>query len=449
VLQQLETFEQVGARGLRPITFWRWTPEQKRQASDYSDLQLAPGEGGKGQALKVTIKKPLPPAGDFYPLWMLGPEYLPPETDAIRLRVKVLSGQFELNVGSPTAYFATSDVFTKPITLTPGDWRTVEISLIHDLQRNYRRPIFSQQSPVIYYTRWVQEIMRLQMSASSQGEMLVDDIALVTRGQGKPFATFPPQSVRPLGEADPTTRFTFATDDREFTLSHEPGDKAVRKPAVLAPSPSSEAHALWTAQQRGAEEMSYFGVKARAPKGANALRITLKMEHASSLDPLAVDLFTLVGERGEFPWEKTTAEAGTSTAPGPLKPFDYCLSPARTRDISWGFYHTRRAVKKGEWTELVIPFADFVCTYGNGTLQARHLQQQPIAPEEIIAVAMLSPWRQRRADTHFSIGKIEFVALPPDAAAARSYVQVPDLSKIRLEKQPGPYGGKAIQVSAP
>jgi hypothetical protein len=449
VLQPLENFDAAVARDVGPITFWRWTPEQKKNAAAHSELQLVPDTGGKGQALKVTLKQPLPEGMDFYPLWMLGPEYLPPETEAIRLRVKVLSGQFQINAGSPTAYFATSDVYTKPITLPPGDWRTVEISLIQDLQRNYRRPIFSQQSPVIYYTRWIQETMRLQISATSQGEMLVDDIELITRGHGRPFAAFSPSDIRPLGEADPATRFTFATDDREFTLSHEPGNKAVRKPAIL--STGTDSRSLWTARQRGTEEMSYFGVKARAPKGANALRITLKMEHESALDLLAVDVFTLVGEHGEFPWDKTVAATSTASATvqGEARPFDYCLSPSRTRDISWGVYHARRAVKKGEWTELVIPFADFVCAYGNGTLQVRQLQQQPLAAEEVVAVAMLSPWRQRRVETHFSIGKIEFVALPPGAAASRSYVQAPDLSKIRLEKQPGPYGGKATQVTAP
>jgi hypothetical protein len=449
VLQPLENFDAAVARDVGPITFWRWTPEQKKDAAAHSELQLVPGADGKGQALKVTLKQPLPEGMDFYPLWKLGPEYLPPETEAVRLRVKVLSGQFQINAGSPTAYFATSDVYTRPITLTPGDWRTVEISLIQNLQRNYRRPIFSQRSPVIYYTRWIQETMRLQISAASQGEMLVDDIELITRGRGRPFATFPPESVHALGEADPATRFTFATDEREFTLSHEPGNKAVRKPAIL--DPGGDSRTLWTARQRGTEEMSYFGVKTRAPKGANALRITLKMEHESPLDLLAVDIFTLVGDHGAFPWDKTVA--ATSTAPaavqGEPKPFDYCLSPSRTRDISWGFYHARRAVKKGEWTELVIPFADFVCAYGNGTLQSRQLQQQPLAAEEVVAVAMLSPWRQRRAEAHFSIGKIEFVALPPAAAASQSYVQVPDLSRIRLEKQSGPYGGKSTQVDTP
>ncbi|RBP44341.1 hypothetical protein DES53_104160 [Roseimicrobium gellanilyticum] len=449
VVQPLENFDAAAARDMVPITFWRWTPEQKKNAAAYSELKLVSDAGSKGQTLKVTLKQPLPDGMDFYPLWMLGLEYLPPETEAIRLRVKVLSGQFQINAGSPTAYFATSDVYTKPISITPGDWRTIEISLIHDLQRNYRRPIFSQQSPVIYYTRWIQETMRLQIGASSQGELLVDDIELVTRGHGRPFATFSHGDIRPLGEVDPATRFTFATDDREFALSHEPGNKAVRKPVILGAG--TDPRTLWTARQRGTEEMSYFGVKARAPKGANALRITLKMEHESALDLLVADIFALVGERAEFPWDKTTAatSATEAIAPGEFKPFDYCLSPSRTRDVSWGLYHARRAVKKGEWTEMVIPFADFVCAYGSGTLQPRQLQQQPLTAEEVVAVAMLSPWRQRRAETHFSIGKIEFVSLPQEFAEARSYVQVPDISKIRLEKKPGPYGGAASQVHAP
>ena len=445
VIQQIDRFDDAGNRDLRPLTFWRWTPEQKQNAAQISQLQLVPE--GEGKALKVSITQPLPRGMDYYPWWSTNLEYLPPETEAIRMRIKVLSGRFQISAGGPTSYFATSDVRTKPLVLEPGDWRTVELSLTSHLERNYRRPIFSQDSPVIYYTRWIQEPMRLLMNADSQGEMLVDDIELITRGNGWPFATFEPAAIRTLATADPATRFTFATDDREFDLSQAAGMKAVRKPAVL--SAATDGRGQWTARQRGQEEMSFFGLKAHSPKGANAVRLTLKVEHKGPFELLAVDVFTLVGGHGEFPWEKTKSQAPSNATTDDQKAFDYSLSPARTRDFSWGFYHARRAVKNGGWTEVVIPFADFVCAYGNGSLKARHQQQQPLVAEEVTAVALLSPWRQRGADTVFTIEKIEFVAITGDVASWKSYVQVPDLSKIRLEKQPGPYGGTSSQVDGP
>ena len=450
VIQRIEDFEGVDTRSLRPLTFWRWTDEEKQNAAQYSKFELAPE--GSGKALRISILQPLPKGPSYYPLWSTGLEYLTPEADAIRMRVKVVSGGFRLTVGGPTAYFGTSDVHAAPQVLEPGDWHTLEFSLITHLERNYRRPIFSQEAPVIYYTRWIQEPMRLVMSADSQGELLLDDMELLSYGRGRPFPTFPAEAVRVLGEADAGTRFTFATDDREFDLSHTPGKEALRKPAVL--TAITEGRGKWTARQRGAEEMSFFGLKTHAPKEANAVRLTLKMEHASDLKDLAFDLIALVGPGGEFPWDKTSPQevgTGNSTAKPASgeKGFDYCLSPARTRGISRGFYHARRAVPKGEWTQVIIPFADFVCAYGAGTLKERHLLQQPLQPGEITAVALLSPWRQNDADTLFTIDKIEFVSVPGTPSQHVSYPQVPDVSKVRLEKVAGDYGSHARQVEGP
>ena len=324
VLQQIDTFDNAANRDLRPITHWRWTPEQKENAEQFSQFQLVPE--GAGKALKVSVTPPLPRGMDYYPWWSTNLEYLPPETEAIRMRIKVLSGRFQISSGGPTAYFATSDVRAKPQTLEPGDWRTVEFSLTSHLERNYRRPIFSQDSPVIYYTRWIQEPMRLLVSADSQGEMVVDDIELITRGNGRPFATFDSAAIRPLATADPATRFTFATDDREFDLSHTAGKTPARKPAVLSAITSGRGQ--WMARQRGQEEMSFFGLKAECPKGANAVRMTLKVEHKGPFELLAVDVFTLVSEHGEFPWENTKSQAPPNETTDDQKSFDYCLSHA-------------------------------------------------------------------------------------------------------------------------
>jgi hypothetical protein len=129
----------------------------------------------------------------------------------------------------------------------------------------------------------------------------------------------------------------------------------------------------------------------------------MKMTHESRLEELVVDFLALVAKGGIFPWTKPLA--GTAGS------FDFCLSPARTKGMSWGFYHARRIVPNGERVELVIPFADFVCAYGSGELRERHQGRQPLRAGEVIAVAMVSPFRQAAADTLFTIQSVEAVRL--------------------------------------
>ena len=443
VLRVIETFDSLPAsdsdRNLSPITFWRWSEEEKKKAGDISRLEIATAPGATGEALKLSVRQALPRGLDFFAFWSTGLDYLPPETTAIRMRARVASGRFTLSVGGPTAYFATSDVRSEPQVLEPSsEWHTVTFSLVSDLERNFRRPIFSSESPVIYYTRWIQEPMRLLIGVDSLGELWLDEIELIASGEGTDFPDYAEETVKPLAESDLSRAFTFATDDREFDLSHTPGKEPMRKPAIL------EGRGPLAARQRGLEEMSFIGVPANCPEGTNAFRLTMKLEHAVTFEELAVDVLALVAPAGKFTWEQTKA---AEPQPGG---YDYCLSPQRTSGLSWGFYHARRAVRKGEVTTLVIPFTDFVCGYGVGALRERHQLQQPLAVGEVMAVAFVSPYRQKGADTNFTIEKIEAVSVPPQAdGIGTSYPQVPDLSKIRLEMKPGDYGRQARQVRVP
>lgn len=443
VLRVIETFDAFpvygNGRQLSPITFWRWSEEEKRKAGDFSQLELASAPGVTGEALKISVRQALPRGLDFFALWSTGLDYLPPETTAIRMKARVASGRFTLSVGGPTAYFATSDVRAEPQVLEPSDeWQTVTFSLVSDLERNYRRPIFSSESPVIYYTRWIQEPMRLLIGVDSLGELWLDEIELIASGEGTDFPDYTEETVKLLAESDLSRAFTFATDDREFDLSHTPGKEPMRKPAIL------EGRGPLAARQRGLEEMSFIGIPTHCPEGTNAFRLTMKLEHAGTFEELAVDVLALVAPAGKFTWEQTKA---AEPQPGG---YDYCLSPQRTSGLSWGFYHARRAVRKGEVTTLVIPFTDFVCGHGSGELRERHQLQQPLAADEVMAVALVSPYRQRGADTNFTIEKIQAVSvLPPADGIGTSYPQVPDLSKIRLEMRPGDHGKQARQVRVP
>ena len=110
VIKTIETFEgnaPTAAKGARPeaISFWRWSKEDKEKAKEFSHLETGNVPGETGKAFKVTIFKPLPRGLDFYTLWLTELNYLPPGARAIRLRARVVSGQFTLTVGSPTVYF--------------------------------------------------------------------------------------------------------------------------------------------------------------------------------------------------------------------------------------------------------------------------------------------------------------------------------------------------------
>lgn len=403
-VQPIEAFDsaQLGRHNPEAIEFWRWTKEEKRDAKDFSRLEICEGDGASGKALKVSILKELPKGAEFYRLWQTGLDYLPPDAVAVRMRARVVSGSFTLTVGSATTYFADSDVWARPQVLEPGGWRTIEFSLVSDLQRNFRRAVFSSESPAIHYTRWIQEPLRIMLGADSHGELWLDDIELVRSGEGSGPAAHEGKKIDSLASADLARAFTFATDDKEFDLARTPGKEALRKPAVLRP-PAGAGEPL-EASQRGLEEMSFIGVPISCPEGANALRVTMKMAHQSGLKDLVVDFLALVGPGGTFPWTKPEAT-------GEKAGFDFCLSPASTKGISWGFYHARRVVPNGEQVTLVIPFSDFLCAYGSGELRQRHQQQEPLRAGELVAIAMVSPFRQAGGDTLFTIQSIEAVKL--------------------------------------
>ena len=102
---------------------------------------------------------------DAFRVALLSNPHLPPETDAIRMRVRVVSGRAILSVGGPVSQIGSSDVFCDPHLVEPqgaDEWQVVEFSLNHPIARNFRRANLSRDLPVIYYTRWAQEPMTLE-----------------------------------------------------------------------------------------------------------------------------------------------------------------------------------------------------------------------------------------------------------------------------------------------
>lgn len=391
----LEDFEENSAGNSPIISHWRWTKEQKESATRSTSVARQPIPGATKNGIKVIVGEKLPNEPQWLTIWHTPIDYLPPEARKVRFRAKVVSGSFTLTCGSATTYFACSDVWTKPRTLLPGDWQTIELSLVDGLERNFRRAVFSSASPVIHYTRWIQEPLRIMMDSSSQGELWIDDVTLLCS------APLPVTSQTPeiLSKANLAQAFTFATDDKEFDLANGEKTQAIRKPAVLEFSEEGLC-----ARQRGLEEMSFVGIPLTVPNGANALRFRGRVVHESNRPFVVVDFLALVAQENQAP-------ALTQTRGG--KGFDLCLTPKRTTGLSWGFYHARRRVPNNQEVTWDLPLLDFVCAYGQGNLRPDHQLQLPLKPSEMVALSFTSPFGQRSADTVFHIHSLESVILTP------------------------------------
>lgn len=409
----LEDFEGTAPTKAATLWHWRWTAEEKELVARTSSLmrEILPGAAQHG--IRVRVTAPLPRSPEWITIWNTRADYLPPEATAVRFRAKVVGGSFTLTCGSATAYFACSDVWAKPVTLREGDWTTVELSLVQGLERNFRRAIFSSESPVIQYTRWIQEPLRLMLESSSQGELWIDEIVLVRSTQ--PPATESHATVR--STADLSQAFTFATDAREFDLARDATTEALRKPALLEWPAGGAALKI---RQRGLEEMSFAALPLTAPTNSNAFRIHGRFVHESNAPFVVVDFLALVAPEGLPHW---------AIPPHAAKGFDLCLTPEGTRGMSWGFYHTRRRVPNNQPVTLDLPFCDFLCAYGQEDLRQAHQLLHPLNPAEIVALALASPFGQRSADTVFLIDTLEVVSLNPSPVQTYPQPLVPHAKK--------------------
>lgn len=396
-IAMLEDFEEGAARNAALISHWRWSAEDKDNAARTTSVLRERLPETSHHGLKVRVDAPLPLQPEWLTIWNTRADYLPPEAVAVRFRARVASGCFTITCGSATTYFACSDVWANPVTLRAGDWTTVELPLLTGLKRNFRRAVFSAESPVIHYTRWIQEPLRLMIDSSSQGELWIDDVLLVL-ADAQPA---PPAQASVLSSADLEKGFTFATDKKEFDLAGGLSTEALRKPASLSWSATSP---LLSVRQRGLEEMSFTAIPISAPAGANAFRLHGRFVHESNAPFVVVDFLALVVPDGTAPWR---------IPPRTGKGFDLCLTPTDTSGTSWGFYHSRKRVPNNQPVTLDLPFVDFLCAYGQGDLRECHLHQLPLNPHNIAALSFTSPFGQRPADTLFLIDALETVCLDP------------------------------------
>ncbi|MEX0746093.1 MAG: hypothetical protein WD118_10875 [Phycisphaeraceae bacterium] len=431
---------------------WNWTDEQKQQAASFGTAQLVEQNGDRALQLTVTDQMPWG-QHESYRVTAIGPTLLPPTADVVRLRYRVTEGAVAISVGGPTIYFGHSDVQTETVTLTteaPGQWQTVALSLHDGLARNFRRAGFARQSPVIYYTRWIQEPLYLNVHRGSAGTVLIDRVELLHTGRGRPYPTFETddvQVVAPVADFD-------SPDDmaKVFTGTHKgvdfTGEPRLARPTWTPPKFSHREteggnRGVLHIEHRGQEEVAFTGIKVTGAEEANAIALDLRAAHPGDFDELAIDLIAYVAPRPDdaaFAWEQFAPPEAWRDQPEAS--FDYYLTEEATRDVSHAFYHARRAVADGEQTRHIIPLADFVCVYGGGDMTDAMQQQRPIDPRDVIAVGLLPSWRQRQDATTFEIGRIEWVRVPGKPDALRSFPQVADVDEVELEPRgDNAYGG--------
>lgn len=439
----------------------RWTEEFRQRALAWSSIEVV--SEGDGKALRVRVNDPqafTSGAGSFL---RLAP-YFPPEADALRIRVKVLSGKVSIYIGGPTAYYGNSDVFTEPQTVhakPQPEWVEVVCNFNHPTLRNFRRSGFSTDAPRNYYNRWAQEHVGVYLAPDSLGECLIDDIELIALGEGKPFATFTPEQIQSVktiadfedGKHDQAFNLYMAAAESEWFDESWIRSKPLRfEPMKLAVIDTGlNGRKSLECRGRTAEEVHCTGVRTGGAGDANAISLTLNVDAPEQRNTLVgagpivpLDFLVVVAPKEKpFPWQSLAPSAELRAKGGPG--FDYNLthrSIATRTDIDFAIYQTRRYFKPGEWSKQVLPTADFTCIYGQGAMRDRFLKHEPLRSSEVIAVAWLNPWcrqGQRDAPIITRIDELSFVKVPGSPAEHRSFWQVPDVKQLlhRDEESPG------------
>ena len=461
--RDLEGFAPFSAK---PLTSWQWTAEEKSRAGQFSGMSLVRDSSG-GMLWTLRVSPDIPFKRPYLETLDLGIKYFPPEADAIRMKVKAVSGKMIIGPGGPTAYFGNSDAFLRPVFLDASkdgsEWRTVEFSLHEGLLRNFRRAGLSANAPWIYYARWAQEPTRFYVFKGSGGEIQIKDLEIVTKGIAKPFPVFAEGDVIPVATladfrsataAGKTFTALVGESGKEFELSWAPTEKIPHPPAEIQIADDREAGRALHSRGLFLEEMSAAGVTlANSADGDGLLfRIRAETEAASWMLPAIpcqpLDFLIYVStDPSAFDWKPFSPPR--ELLEGPRKGYGRNLTHDKLKGmpgLSLAIYHARRFVSKGRWCDLAIPFADFLCIYGSGDLSANFQRQLPPDPRKLLAAAVLASWpRKGRFETSIDIQKISLVKFQGESGRLRSYYQFPDPSALRSVKSP--QGGFSILLA--
>jgi N-acyl-D-amino-acid deacylase len=466
VIGVLEDFDKLPSGPFQKgfLDSWRWTDEVRARARDSSQLEIVDAPEGKGKLLRLRINDEKVLAGEALSLLRLA-QFYPPEADAVRIRMRVTSGQAVIYVGGPTAYYGNSDVFTEPQTIRAADkpeWVEVVCNFNHPTWRNYRRAGFSTEAPRNYHNRWAQEPISVFVAAGTHGEFFINRIELVALGEGQPFAAFAPDQIRKT-----KTIADFETDqiDRTFSLYMADGESEWfeqswkrEKPLRFTPQQLSiidgglDGTRSLACTGSTAEEVHCIGIRTGGDAEANALAVKIAVAAPDQRNVLAgagptvpIDFLVLVAPPARpFPWQRFAPSDELRAFKGPG--FDYQFSYRTIRnyaDVDFAIYQTRRYLKPSEWATLVLPAADFTCVYGHGLYRRRLIDHEPLTCDDVVAVAWLNPWcrvGKRNAQVTTRIDELSFVHVQGSPAEQRSFWQVPDVKKLQHRESTSPRG---------
>ena len=448
-------FDGLAVFPAKPVVSWQWTPEEKQQASQYSRVELSRDASGS-MTLSLQISSSIPFKRPYLEILNLGVKYFPPEVDVIRMKVKALSGKMVIGFGGPTAYFGNSDAFLRPVFVEAAkdgaEWRTVEFSLHYGLFRNFRRAGYSVNAPWIYYARWTQEPTFLYVFKGSGGEIQIKDIELVALGLANPFPVFGEGDVTPgatLAEftstnaADKSFAVLMGQSAKEFDGSWNAAKQIAHPPVAIRIQDEREAGRILHARGLFLEEVSAVGVTLTASQEGEGLRYRIKtdtdamnlMLPAVPCQPLDFLLYE-VPDPATFDWSPFLASP--ELRKGAIKGYDRNLTYDTLRGLpglSLAIYHARRFLTKGQWCDTIIPFADFLCIYGCGSMTDRLEKQLPPRPGKLIVAAVLAPWpRKGRSEISIDLRKITLVTFKGDQGKRQSYFQFPDPASLKSVK---------------
>lgn len=468
VLGVLESFDAMPVGPLREgyLNFWRWDEAKRAEAKTWSRIEVIPStNANEGRCLRIDVSDARALAEGGLSFLRLSP-FLPPEADAIRLRVRVPRGEMSIYVGGPTAYYANSDVYTEPQTIraTSGEaWSNVVLQLNGPLWRNFRRAGFSAEAPRCYYNRWAQEPMGVFLAPGSTGELLVDRIEVIALGQGRPFPVFTDDQIEVVktladfedGKTDAAFTCYMAAAEVEWFEESWRRSKPLRfEPMRLKIDESGLAgRRSLEMQGRTAEEVHCAGIRVTEAVNSSGFAVTLHADAPAGRETLLggeavvpMDFLVFVAAPEQpFPWSSVAASDTLRAMKGPG--FDYQLTHraiAAREDLHFAVYQTRRYLKPGEWSRLVLPAADFTCIYGQGAMRTAFLDHASLKTEQVIAFACLPPWSRsnsaRNAPVTLRIDQLDLVRLPGDAASHRSFWQVDDVKQLQHRDEGRDYG---------
>ena len=391
---------------------------------------------------------------------LTGWDYLRPDIDEVRVRLKVVSGHFLLAAGCINLAFAPSDAFTdfRILDESVDGWQTVRLSLNKNLIRNYRRSDFTKRLPYISISRWIQEPLQLYLFRSGSGELLVDRVDLVATGQGLSYPQPVTGQIVPVATVadfettnDMALAFSYSTvalnlsgpQPTNYTKVNQntSGNIVVAGKSIQWFLPPRRA---WVAQstngsysmevkQTGYESYAFTGLQLPNPDGANAIQLTVRADHASTLTNLVLDFVACAAppaSRATFPW--TNCQPPLAWLADTNLNFALCLSETNTWKESYALYHLRRTVTNGQWIRVLLPLDDFAgvyaCNAGTNLLN----YGQPLRSTNLLYLGFFSPYRQLKAETRLLIDDVSlvWVDLPPEQL--RSFWQPPVITNAQL-----------------